>query len=259
MTETKTKEVLSFAVELGDIMLRNGGEVYRIEDSILAILNAYNIEDYDVYVLSNGIFASADETTAHSGSMIRHVPMLDMNLGRISALNSLCRDVCNKTISIEDAWERLNQCKKEVYYNTIQLVIATGIGCGGFAYLYGGSILDAIIAILVGFILKIALNSFKKETSKAVKNVLGSAIVSIVAILIYIAGAPVHYDKIIIGGIMPLVPGIPLTNSIRDFINSDYLSGSIRLIDALLTAFCIAVGVGVVITFAHIIGGGVLL
>ena len=68
-------------------------------------------------------------------------------------------------------------------------------------------------------------------------------------------GFPVHYDKIIIGGIMPLVPGIPLTNSIRDFINSDYLSGSIRLIDALLTAFCIAVGVGIVITIVQLTGG----
>ena len=103
-----TKKVLSFAVELGDILLRNGAEVYRVEDSVLAILNAYEITDCDVYVLSNGIFASADEVTEHASSMIRHVPMYPMHLGRIAALNSLCRRVCAKEIELEDKFENIH-------------------------------------------------------------------------------------------------------------------------------------------------------
>ena len=56
---------------------------------------------------------------------------------------------------------------------------------------------------------------------------------------------------------MPLVPGIALTTSIRDLFNGDYLSGAIHMIDAVLTAFCIAVGVGTVITvFRTLMGGG---
>ena len=49
---------------------------------------------------------------------------------------------------------------------------------------------------------------------------------------------------IVTGGLIILVPGVPFTTSIRDFFNGDYLSGTIRLIDALLVAFCMAVGVG---------------
>lgn len=251
-----TKKVLSFAVELGDILLRNGAEVYRVEDSVLAILNSYDITDCDVYVLSNGIFASAEETTVNASSMIRHVPMYPMNLGRIAALNSLCREVCAKNISIEDAWVRLEQCKKLPGYNLPILVLATGIGCGGFAYMFGGTALDGGIATIVGCILSFFLHfASKLGYSKTITNVLGSIVISILALLFVLTGLPVHYDKIIIGGIMPLVPGIPLTNSIRDFINGDYLSGSIRLIDALLTAFCIAVGVGIVITIVNLTGG----
>ncbi len=252
-----TKKVLSFAVELGDCLLRNGAEVYRVEDSVLAILNSYDITDCDVYVLSNGIFASADEVTEHASSMIRHVPMYPMHLSRIAAINSLCRDVCAKKISIEDAWKKLEQAKVIPEYNLLTLILATGIGCGGFAYLYGGTPLDAFIAIIVGVILRLFLTLDRKlGHSKTITNVLSSMVITIVALLFYAIGLPVHYDKIIIGAIMPLVPGIPLTNSIRDFINCDYLSGSIRLIDALLTAFCIAVGVGAIITIAHLIGGG---
>lgn len=254
---TDTKKVLSFAVELGDALLRNGAEVYRVEDSVLAILNSYDITDCDVYVLTNGIFASAEEATEHASSMIRHVPMYPMQLSRIAAINSLCREVCSKNISIDDAYAKLEECKKISFYNLPLLIFATGIGCGGFAYLYGGTALDSLIATVVGIVLRIFLYfEGKLGNSKTVTNVLGSIVVSITALTFYATGMPIHYDKIIIGGIMPLVPGIPLTNSIRDFINGDYLSGSIRLIDALLTAFCIAVGVGIVITIAHLIAGG---
>ena len=252
-----TNKVLTFAVELGDALLRNGAETYRVEDSVLAILNSYEITDCDVYVLSNGIFASAEEATASASSMIRHVPMYPMHLSRIAALNGLCRQVCSKSISLDEAWEKLDEYKHIPQYNLPLLIFATGIGCGGFAYLYGGTPIDALFATIVGIILRIFLfYEAKMSNSKTITNVLASAVVSISAILIYSIGFPVHYDKIIIGGIMPLVPGIPLTNSIRDFINSDYLSGSIRMIDALLTAFCIAVGVGIVITIGHLIGGG---
>ena len=54
-------------------------------------------------------------------------------------------------------------------------------------------------------------------------------------------------DMIVIGSIVPLLPGVPLTNSIRDYLNGDYLSGTIRMIDAVLVACCIALGVGIVL------------
>ena len=255
-----TKEILTFAVELGDSLLRNGAEVYRIEDSVMAILEANDITDGDVYVLSNGIFASANELTEDSCSIIRHVPLAPMHLGRISALNALCREVCDGTITIEEAWDKLEECKKIPTYKDWLLILASGIGSGCFSFLFGGTAYDAVYATVIGFILQFFLNILaRNNTSKAVKNVLASALVSILAIAFFALGRPIQFDKVIIGDIMPLVPGIPLTNSVRDFINGDYLSGSIRLIDALLTAFCIAVGVGTVITVTHLFLGGIVL
>ena len=255
----ETKEILSFAVELGDGLLRNGAEVYRVEESVLKVLEAYDITDCDVYVLTNGIFATANEESADASSKIRHVPLQPMHLSRIAALNNLCREVCNGDITMEDAWEKLEEYKNIPVYPKWLLVLATGIGCGGFAYLFGGSVLDSVLSLVIGFILEFFIFLLAKgNTSKAVSNVLCSAFVTIFAVALLACKLPIHYDKVIIGDIMPLVPGIAITNSIRDFVNGDYLSGTIRLIDALLTAFCIAVGVGIIITFAHFIFGGAL-
>ena len=88
------------------------------------------------------------------------------------------------------------------------------------------------------------MDDFSIKPSKFIVNILGSSFVTILSLLCSTIGIPVLYDKVIIGAIMPLVPGIALTTSIRDLFNGDYLSGTIHLMDALLTAFCIAVGVG---------------
>ena len=116
-----------------------------------------------------------------------------------------------------------------------------------------------MIAIIAGAILNMVLKKFsQRKTSKFITNIFGSALVTLVSLITFSIGLPVLYDKIIIGAIMPLVPGIALTTSIRDFFNGDYLSGAIHMIDAVLTAFCIAAGVGTVMTIYNLIVGGIL-
>lgn len=255
-----TREVLTLAVEIGDLLLRNGAEVYRIEDTVCHILEAYDIKDFDVYVLSNGIFASANENKDDACSMVRHVPLGSVHLGRIAALNQLSRELCSHECELSDAWIRLEECKKIPTAPNLHQFFFCGLGCGCFSYLFGGTILDSILSFFIGFLLQMFLNYLKKRSvSKFMLNIFGSGLVTTLSLLTFTVGLPVLYDKIIIGDIMPLVPGIALTTSIRDLFNGDYLSGTIHLIDALLTAFCIAVGVGTVITIYQFLTGGVIL
>ncbi len=255
-----TKEVLTLAVEIGDALLRNGAEVYRVEDTVLHILEAYGIKDCDVYVLSNGIFASANENKDDACSMIRHVPLGTTHLGRIAALNQLSREICSHECSLIESWDRLDACKSIPFNPNYVQFFFCGLGSACFCYLFGGGILDAVCAFFAGALLKIFLCfSDKQLESKFITNILGSAIVTLLSLLALGTGLPVMQDKIVIGAIMPLVPGIALTTSIRDLFNGDYLSGAIHLMDAILTAFCIAVGVGSVITLYQLITGGGLL
>jgi uncharacterized membrane protein YjjP (DUF1212 family) len=254
-----TKEILTLAVELGDVMLRNGGEIYRIEDTVIHILEAYEIEEFDVYVLSNGIFASANEDREDSCSMIRHVPLGSVNLEKVSALNQLARDICSHECSLEEAWARLEECKKSPSYPRWILIFCCGMGSAAFCYLFGGQPLDAVFAFFIGLLEEVLLLAFaKQKLSRVLSNVFASIFVMLLSILVFYTGLPVMQDKIVIGSIMPLVPGIAFTTSIRDFYNGDFLSGTIHLIDALLTALCIAVGVCISIYVCQQLGGGAL-
>jgi len=230
-----TKEILTLAVETGDALLRNGAEVYRVEDTVLHILKAYEITDCDVYVLSNGIFASANENREDACSMIRHVPL-------------------------GSAWVRLEECKSIPKNKNWVEIFFCGVGSAGFCYLFGGTALDSFVAFFIGLVLQIFLIASDRHLeSKFITNILGSGIVTFLSLIVLSAGIPILQDKVVIGDIMPLVPGIALTTSIRDFFNGDYLSGAIHMIDAILTAFSIAVGVGAVITLYQLVTGGALL
>ena len=255
-----TKEILTLAVEIGDTMLRSGAEIYRVEDSLIHILESYNVKNFDVYVLSNGIFASANEDQEDSCSMIRHVPISSVNLSKVTALNQLVRDICSHKCSIAEANIRLSRCKHIPPYSKPILVTGCAVACGCFCYLYGGTPLDMIFATLIGIIEQLFLFACERHhVSRFLTNVYASLVVAILSILVFASGLPVHHDKIIIGDIMPLVPGIVFTTSIRDFYNADYLSGTIHLIDALLTALCIAVGICLPIVLFRYLGGGLAL
>lgn len=255
-----TKEVLALAVELADVMLRNGGEIYRIEDTVIHILKAYNIESFDVYVLSNGIFASANEDKDDACSMVRHVPLGGVNLAKVTYLNQLARDLCSHECTIEEAWERVNIAKTLPKYSNKVQIFFCGLGSACYAFIFGGGVLDFGFAFLIGLLEQIVLNYMDNhKVSRFLRNVFASMFVSFCSILVLFTGLPVLQDKIVIGAIMPLVPGITFTTAIRDFYNGDYLSGTIHLIDALLTALCIAVGICIPLAIYSYFGGGALL
>lgn len=93
--------------------------------------------------------------------------------------------------------------------------------------------------------------------SKIVVNIVGGGIITALAIAaLFIITVPMRLEGMIIGSIMPLVPGVAFTNAIRDIADSDFLSGTVRMIDALLVFVYIAIGVGAVLgVYNGMIGG----
>ena len=109
--------------------------------------------------------------------------------------------------------------------------------------------------LLYVYILKIS----GPHLSRIVGNIGGGALVTLICIFCHDAGLGEHLNLMIIGSIIPLVPGLAFTNGIRDIADADYISGAVRLLDAMLVFLCIAIGVGVMFTVYHRVMGGVLL
>lgn len=112
---------------------------------------------------------------------------------------------------------------------------------------------------MAGFVLYIYVLGAGAHLSKIVTNILGGALVTVICGGFYLCGLGQHLNFMIVGSIMPLVPGVAFTNAIRDVADADYISGMVRMLDALLVFFCVAAGVGFGISIMSRLTGGALL
>ncbi len=250
---------LSF--KMGEALLKNGAEIFRVQETMERVAHAYGIEEYDVYVLSNAIFANAVENGEKVETKLKVIPGSTIHFGRIAGINQLSREIVQGNITVSEAYTRLKAITEISYTHPAALTLACAVGSACFSYLFGGSVFDALAALICGAVLQVFMNVIDRRTaSKFIINLASSALVACCAVLLYSLGLGDSLDKIIIGSIIRLVPGVALTTSIRDFLNGDYLSGTIRIIDAFLIGGCIAIGVGaVVMIYLNLAGGASLL
>ncbi len=263
MTESDVKEVLDFALEAGRILLRNGAEIFRVEETMHHICGYYKVPEVDTYVLTNGIFLTAQWDGKEMFAKIKYVPLEASHLGIVAAVNDLSRQVCAGNIQIEDAKIKLAEInempEKKAYFK----ILAAGFGSASFCYLLEGTLWESFFTILIAMALYTLVLFFgKHHVSKLIVNTVGGAFASFLAVTVFnLFGDSLNMglDNIIIGSVLPLVPGMAFVNSIRDIANSDILSGMIRLVDTLLVFAYIAIGVGTALSLCGDIVGGVIL
>lgn len=246
--------------QMGQILLENGAEISRVQETMERVARACGVEDFDAYVLTNSIFATAAQDGVTHSTTFRYLPGATVHLGRIMAVNQLSREIAEGLCTPQEAWERLAEIRSLPFAPLFARVLCCGIGSAAFSFLFGGGPMDSAVAFLCGIVLELYLGfTAKRGMSKFLTNLSASALVALFGAAFFLMGIGQNMDKIIIGSIIRLVPGVALTNSIRDFFSGDYLSGAIRMLDAFLVGGCIAVGVGFIIRLLSVLTGGALL
>ena len=256
----QTDSALELSFRMGQALLENGAEISRVQETMERVVQSYQVESFNVYVLTNAIFVTGTEAGVEHAAKLKHVPSTSTHLGRICAVNQLSREIAEGLHTPEEALMRLEGIKSISYSPLPARVLCCAAGSAAFSFLFGGSWVDAIVAFFCGIVLELYLDfASKKGMSKFLTNLSSSALVTLCGAAFFLMGLGDNMDKIIIGSIIRLVPGVALTNSIRDFFSGDYLSGAIRMLDAFLVGGCIAVGVGFVIKALSVLTGGALL
>lgn len=255
--------VMDLVVDMSQLMIRNGAEIFRVEETIQHISKHYEVEDVNAFVMSNGIFISAkiDETRGYS--KVKHIPLSSSHLGIVTALNDLSRNICFGKISLEEAKAELEEIKKIPATPRWFRTVAAGFGSAGFCYLLGATLVDTSITCIIAMIIfAFIIFCEKHQLSRVIQNTMGGAIACAICVCLYaLVGDTMVFslDKVIIGSILPMVPGLPFVNAVRDVANNDILSGLIKLTNALLVFVYVAIGVGVVLSLStNIVGMGVL-
>ena len=95
----------------------------------------------------------------------------------------------------------------------------------------------------------------RRRTNSFFVNAVSSMTAALVAIAQVILGLGQNLDLIIIGAFMGLVPGVALTNFMRDVLAGDLFAGITKLTESLLTATALALGAGIALSLVRYFGG----
>lgn len=252
MNRKETKQAVDIAARAGAVLLRSGADITRVEDTIKHIMASFGVKKYDMFTITNCVFLSAapDDTPDGIGDYTRicEVPRNSSDLGTVDMVNTLSRDIEAGKCDMEGAEKRLDEIEKAKPYKAIINLIAAAVASGAFSYLFGGSFTDALISAVIGssyYYVLIALG--RTKLSKLITNAICGCLLALMAVGFSKLIPGLNMDMVIIGAIMPLIPGVSFVNSVRDIAAGNYISGAVRMIDAIVVATGIAVGVGATI------------
>jgi len=232
----------------GKIMLVCGAETHRVEDTMDRIASSFGIKNPQSYVTPTGINFSNDIAGITNSLRINK---RSTDLHKITQVNKVSRRIAAGELTLDEAYDLLVQIEqKNTAYPASILILTAAIASGCFAIMFGGTWSDFLPSLIAGGIGFAGMLGFERMVEiRFLAEFFGSFLVGLTAYLFIANGFGNALDIVIIGGVMPLVPGLHITNAIRDLMAGHLVSGLSKGVEAMLTAFAIGAGVALMYGF----------
>ncbi len=250
------EKLFDLAMDLGEQMLVSGAEVHRVEDSLDRILRAMGACRVDVFIITSSMVVTVRTESGDSFTQTRRIKDTGNDYERLHKLNALSRKICSEKMSAEDIERELEGISESRGYPQWLICGCYSLIAGAFTLFFGGGLSEAAVSLFVGLIVSfVVMICDRTVKNKIFTKFMSSLVATALALAALKLGIVPDIDKVLIGNIMTLVPGIGLTNAIRDLFVGDSIAGLLRTIEACLAALAIAAGYFVLIFIA----GGALI
>ena len=233
---------LSCVMDIGEQMLLCGAEVHRVEDSMERMCLAFGAKRVDVFSITSSLVVTVF-TEEDSYTETRRITGTGTDLERLHRLNHLSRKICAEKLTLEEIKEEYEYCLAGKNYPFWLVWLSYGMIAASFTAFFGGTIKDIIVSPAIGLIIGlITIFADRLSFNRIFAKFMSSFLVTALAFGMQKLGVIANVDMVIIGNIMVLIPGIGLTNAIRDLFVGDNIAGLLRLIEAGLLALAIGSG-----------------
>ena len=242
LTMETAGKLLHIFLDMGEKLMGCGAEVKRIEDTLMRLGKAYGAVKMNVFVITSSIVVTMELPGEERITQTRRILGAGgTDFTKMESLNELSRRCCEHPMEPEILQREMEHLKKAP--DGLLLYAGSALAAGSHAVFFGGTLTDAVFAAVFGILVcylqkvlpKICPNNMIFNLTAAFLT--GTGICFVGRFLPFL-----HSDKIMIGDIMLLIPGIAMTNSIRDILVGDTISGIMRLIESILWAGSLACG-----------------
>lgn len=228
---------------MGALLLDCGAEISRVEDTINRMGSAYGARHVDAFVITSIISLTMEFDEEETVTETRRIySSAGTDFYRLEKLNELSRKCCADPLPLDELRHSLahvaagKKPDRVIFWGSI-------LAAGGFAVFFGGTVWDGLVAALFALLVCLLQKRLgETQISIAGSNLLISLLVGLAVGLLCKAVPMFHMDKILIGDIMLLIPGIAMTNAIRNMLGGNTISGVVRLTESLIWAATLAGG-----------------
>lgn len=239
----ESKKVAEIATCAGEILLSNGAEAYRVEETIKKICNSYGL-DGECISTSTGVYISVLAPDGEMVTSVKRIKQRNVDLYRIELINSFSRDLSTNPKSYEEAKKILKEIYNAPNFSLIIRLMAACMTAFVYTLFFNGTIPDALTSAVISFGIYMMLEKISKIGSfQFLEFYLSGFIIGIVGLTVQYFIPAINKDNVITGAIIVLLPGVALTNGIKDILYGDYVSGYAKFGEAML--IIIAMGVGI--------------
>ena len=243
-------ELAELIADAGLVLLRNGAETYRTSETMEYMAYSLQIKSVDLFVLPSTVMVSIQTGDGENATVIRRVTRRTINLDRVVRINQLSREMAAEKKSYSEARHLIDVIRRErTGFSVLPSIGFAGLVAVGFAVMQNGNGAECIASFVAGALVRFVAHLVSKvEQSRILFEFLGAMVAALFGMLCQHLFPFISRDVVTVGGIMTLVPGVAITNAIRDIINGDNLSGLVRGLEAALTSVAIAMGVVLILT-----------
>lgn len=245
----RSTELMSIALKAGEIMLTSGAEIYRVEETIVRICNSYRLQ-CESFVLPTGIFISIENEDGSVNTSFRRIKRRKVDLNCIDMVNSLSRGLQQVQPTCETVMKNLVKIDETRQFVFPVRMVANALGSFSFTLLFRGSIYDGIAALLIGSVTYLLREiPSRRGFSQLLENFFAGIVAGFLSIAAVGFFSALSEYKIITGSILLYLPGVSITNGIKDALYGDLVASISRLGEAVLLVAVLAAGVGVALSF----------
>jgi len=236
------------------MVLENGGETYRVEETAARMAAGLGLEDANIVAFPTSIYVNVGDRCR-----IRRITRRGNNTLRLAQINDISRKVERGELGADEAERELSAIASNPGWHQFTLIAAYGISAASFSLLFGGNLGSLFAALITGMLVQCIAPLFDHMSmGKLIFNFSGGFLTAALceaAAFIFPYGS---VNAAIVGGIMPMLTGLLMTTAVRDTMYGDLVSGICRAVEALLLAGCVALGVFVGLKLTGLMGGVLL-
>ena len=242
--EDFVRDVFYIVINCGKMLLESGAETYRIEDTMLRIASNYGIENAQVFVTPTVIIFSLND---YALTQTLRIEERSNNLEKVMVVNELSRRISDG-LPLKQAIRGMEKIHNTRFFPLWLLVLSGGVIGIMFLLLFEGIARDIPAAFIGGAGGVFLMEGIQRYTRVQFFTEFFAALyIATVAVIFVELGYGIMLDTIIIASVMPLVPGVLITNAIREMIRGHLMAGIMKGAEAGLTAIAIGAGVGLVL------------